>query len=52
MLMNETLKELKNQGAKAVEVGVDGNNVPAIKLYRKFGFEAANTFLYIIVRCK
>jgi len=51
MLMNETLKELKKQGAEAVEVGVDGNNVPALKLYHKFGFEVEHTYLYIIVKC-
>jgi len=50
-LMAEALYRLKTEGTKVVELGVDGNNLPALKLYRKFGFEVYRTHFYIIVPC-
>lgn len=46
-LMAEGLSRLKTDGVKVVELGVDGNNLPALKLYRKFGFEVYATHFYI-----
>jgi len=48
-LMAEALHRLKTEGIKVVELGVDGNNLPALKLYRKFGFEAYRTHFYIAI---
>lgn len=50
-LMAETLHHLRNEGVKAVELGVDGNNLPALKLYREFGFEVYVTHFYLIMPC-
>jgi ribosomal protein S18 acetylase RimI-like enzyme len=47
-LMAEALHRLKTDGAKVIELGVDGNNLPALRLYRKFGFEPYATHFYII----
>jgi ribosomal protein S18 acetylase RimI-like enzyme len=48
MLMAEALRKLKTEGLKVIELGVDGNNLPALRLYRKFGFEPDATHFYII----
>jgi ribosomal protein S18 acetylase RimI-like enzyme len=50
-LMAETLSHLKNRGVKSVELGVDGNNLPALRLYRRFGFEVFATHFYIMMPC-
>lgn len=50
-LMAEALHLLKTKGVRVVELGVDGNNLPALKLYRKFGFEVVATHFYIIAPC-
>jgi len=50
-LMAKALYHLKKEGVKVIELGVDGNNLPALKLYRKFGFEVQVTHFYILVRC-
>jgi len=47
-LMAKALHRLKTEGIKVIELGVDGNNLPALKLYRKFGFEPYATHFYII----
>jgi ribosomal protein S18 acetylase RimI-like enzyme len=47
-LMAEALRRLKTEGVKLIELGVDGNNLPALRLYRKFGFEPYATHFYII----
>ena len=47
-LMTKALHRLKAEDVKVVELGVDGNNLPALKLYRKFGFELYATHFYII----
>jgi GNAT superfamily N-acetyltransferase len=49
-LMAKALEKLKTDGAKVIELGVDGNNLPALKLYRKFGFTVFKTHFYILVR--
>jgi ribosomal protein S18 acetylase RimI-like enzyme len=46
-LMAEALRKLKTDGVKVLELGVDGNNLPALRLYRKFGFEPYATHFYI-----
>jgi RimJ/RimL family protein N-acetyltransferase len=50
-LMGEALRRLKFDGAKVVELGVDGNNLPALKLYRKFGFKVSTTHFYVSRPC-
>ena len=50
-LMAEALRLLRNKGVKSVELGVDGNNLAALKLYRKFGFEVYETQFYMIMPC-
>jgi len=50
-LMAEALHQMKIQGVKIIELGVDGNNLPALKLYRKFGFAVYRTHFYIIIHC-
>ena len=50
-LMAETLHYLKNEGVKSVQLGTDGNNLPALKLYRKFGFEVSTTQFYVMMPC-
>jgi len=40
-LMKKILKELKNQGTDSVSLSVDPNN-PAIRLYKRLGFEEVN----------
>jgi ribosomal protein S18 acetylase RimI-like enzyme len=50
-LMAEALHRLKTEGIRVVELGVDGNNLPALKLYRKFGFKVLATYFYILVLC-
>jgi len=47
--MARALQRLKAEGAKVVELGVDGNNLPALKLYREFGYEVDKTHFYIFV---
>lgn len=46
-LMDEALNRLKADGVTMIELGVDGNNIHALKLYRKFGFEVCATHFYI-----
>jgi len=48
-LMAKALQRLKTESVKVVELGVDGSNLPALKLYRKFGFEVDTTHFYIFV---
>jgi RimJ/RimL family protein N-acetyltransferase len=50
-LMAEALRRLKTEGVKVVDLGVDGNNLPALRLYRRFGFEAYATHFYVIKPC-
>ena len=50
-LMASALHRLKKEGVKTIELGVDGNNLPALKLYRKFGFEVYATHFYVIAPC-
>jgi ribosomal protein S18 acetylase RimI-like enzyme len=47
-LLEKALQRLTKEHAKEIELGVDGNNLPAIKLYRKFGFKVTKTHLYLI----
>jgi ribosomal protein S18 acetylase RimI-like enzyme len=47
-LMAKALNLLKAEGRKVIELGVDGNNIPALKLYRKFNFEPYATHFYMI----
>jgi predicted GNAT family acetyltransferase len=49
ILMAKALKKLKTDGVKVIELGVDGNNLPALRLYRKFGFAVFKTHFYIII---
>jgi len=51
ILMAKVLDRLKKEGVRVLELGVDGNNLPALKLYRKFGFEVYETHFYISVPC-
>lgn len=51
-LMAKALQHLKIEGVKVVELGVDGNNLAALKLYRKFGFTAYKTHFYILAPTK
>jgi ribosomal protein S18 acetylase RimI-like enzyme len=51
-LMTKALEKLKTDGVKTVELGVDGNNLPALKLYRKFGFTVFKTHFYILIRSR
>jgi GNAT superfamily N-acetyltransferase len=48
-LMAKALEKLKTDGVKIAELGVDGNNLPALKLYRKFGFTVFKTHFYILI---
>ncbi len=47
-LLAKALQRLESEHAKEIELGADGNNLPAIKLYRKFGFTVAKTHFYLI----
>jgi len=49
VLVTKALERLRTAHVRAVELGVDGNNLFALKLYRKFGFEVQTTHFYIIV---
>lgn len=51
LLMAEALQQLKTREVKVVELGVDGNNLPALKLYRNFGFTVHRAHFYILVPC-
>jgi ribosomal protein S18 acetylase RimI-like enzyme len=51
VLMTKALHHLKNEGVKLVELGVDGNNLPALKLYRQFCFEVYATYFYVVKPC-
>jgi len=51
-LMAKALEKLKADGAKVIELGVDGNNLPALKLYRKFGFKVHKTHFYILTQSR
>jgi len=51
-LMAKALHHLKTDGVKIIELGVDGNNLRALKLYRKFGFTAHKTHFYILRKCQ
>ena len=51
-LMAEALRYLRSKGVKSIELGVDGNNLAAMKLYRKFGFEVNVTQFYLKMPCK
>ena len=51
-LMAEALDLLRKRGIKVIELGVDGNNLFALKLYLKFGFEVYRTHFYIIKPCQ
>lgn len=48
-LMAEALHKLKADEVKTIELGVDGNNLPALKLYRRFGFAVVKTHFYVLV---
>lgn len=48
-LMAKALMQLRTEGANRVNLGVDGNNIPALRLYRKFGFEVTKTHFYILL---
>jgi len=50
-LMAKALRRLKNEGVRVIELGVDGNNLPALRLYRKFGFEVYKTHFYVLKPC-
>lgn len=50
-LLSEALQHLRNEGVKTVELGADGNNLAALRLYRKFGFEVTKTHLYLMMPC-
>jgi len=50
-LVAKALRHLKTQGIRVIELGVDGNNLSALKLYRKFGFEVYATYFYILAPC-
>lgn len=43
LLLGEMLKELKNRGVNKVFLRVNVERVPAISLYKKFGFEIIKT---------
>lgn len=45
------LHQIRTEGVKAIELGVDANNLPALKLYRRFGFDVCKTHFYILVPC-
>ena len=47
-LLEKALQQLETEHVNEIELGVDGNNLPAIKLYRKFGFKVTKTHLYLI----
>lgn len=47
-LMGKALQRLETEYVKEIELGVDGNNLPALKLYRKFGFTVFKTHFYLI----
>lgn len=47
-LLGKALQRLETEHVKEVELGVDGNNLPALKLYRKFGFKVTKTHFYLI----
>lgn len=51
-LMARALQKLKADGVKTIELGVDGNNLSALKLYRKFGFAVSKTHFYILLPFK
>jgi len=51
-LIERALHLLKTKGIKQVELGVDGNNLAALKLYRKFGFQVCATHFYINAPCR
>jgi len=48
-LLKKALQRLETEGVKEIELGVDANNLPALKLYRKFGFTVFRTHFYIVV---
>lgn len=48
VLPGRALQRLETEHVKEVELGVDGNNHPAVKLYRKFGFKVTKTRFYLI----
>ena len=50
-LMAKALDRLKTEGAKVIELGVDGNNLQALGMYRRFGFKVYATHFYIIRPC-
>jgi ribosomal protein S18 acetylase RimI-like enzyme len=52
VLMVKALKKLKTDGVKTIELGVDGNNLPALGLYRKFGFAVFRTHFYIFIHSR
>jgi len=47
-LLEKTLQQLETKHVKEIELGVDGNNLPATRLYRKFGFTVVKTHFYLI----
>jgi RimJ/RimL family protein N-acetyltransferase len=49
VLMAKALEKLKTDGVKVIELGVDGNNLSALRLYRKFGFTVFKTHFYILI---
>lgn len=38
-LMNELFKEAKQRGIRRLSLSVDPGNIPAVKLYERFGFK-------------
>jgi ribosomal protein S18 acetylase RimI-like enzyme len=51
-LLEKALQRLETEHVKEIELGVDGNNLPAIKLYRKSGFKVTKTHLYLITSAR
>jgi len=41
-ILSASISELRRQGSKNVSIGVDTVNVPAIKLYEKYGFQVTS----------
>lgn len=45
--MTKALHKLKIEGVKTIELGVDGNNLAALKLQGNLGFRAYKTHFYV-----
>jgi ribosomal protein S18 acetylase RimI-like enzyme len=51
-LMARALQKLKADGVRTIKLGVDGNNLSALRLYRRYGFAVSKTHFYIFVPFK